>query len=162
MTKVDQLCDQNGHSEYKKSATKGWVLWHRFALLPKGLHRLLTWCCAFDGDLVPLSPLIFKMWQTGCLLSTAQHRNDNMVLDEQLNKNVWNMHWEAHGESFLDFGQIEVPSTRAWWGYPHAPIKDAGSVMAIFFANTNLCFLPNIDIPPPPSGPRSYNGRRVC
>ena len=58
------------------------------------------------------------------------------------------MHWEAHGESFLDFGQIEVPSTRAWWGYPHAPIKDAGSVMAIFFANTNLCFLPNIDIPP--------------
>ena len=58
------------------------------------------------------------------------------------------MHWEAHRESFLDFGQIEGWPNRAWWGYPHAPIKDAGAVMAIFFANTNLCFLPNIDIPP--------------
>ena len=34
-----------------------------------------------------------------------------MVLDEQqlnMEENVWNMHWEAHRESFLDFGQIEV------------------------------------------------------
>ena len=49
--------------------------------------------------------------------------------------------------SFLDFWQIEVVQ-QSWWGYLHVAIRDAGAVMAIFFANTNLCFLPNIDIPP--------------
>ena len=55
--------------------------------------------------------------------------------------------------SFLDFWQIEVVQ-QSWWGYLHVAIRDAGAVMAIFFANTNLCFLPNIDIhPSSPLGP---------
>ena len=49
--------------------------------------------------------------------------------------------------SLLDFWQIEVVQ-QSWWGYLHVAIRDAGAVMAIFFANTNLCFLPNIDIHP--------------
>ena len=146
-------------------------------------EELLSWpfMCDAKPDSLSACQSWAKAWQTECTLSPHNEAESKPGPKVCFRCSDWcnGIGWttiehgrkcmkicigKLTGKAFWILGKLRWWSNRAWWGYPHAPIKDARAVMAIFFANTNLCFFPNIDIPPPPipPGPRSHNGRRVC